>query len=145
MFGGKIGFPLAVAACAMTNNRAQISRVIYYTTFLVLFGTVYFYANSNVVISTEFTKNFVPSITDTVLAILMGWALSRFWDHPIRINIIILSAGLTSLLPACIMAGYWLSKMNWSLALESILLYTQYVLGMFIGALAERLHTNDHN
>lgn len=138
VFAGKIGFPLAVAICAMTINAVQIQRVVYYTLFLVLFGLVYFTVNEEFVISGEFTKNFVPSITDTILAVVMGWAMSRFWYHPIRINIIILSAGLTSLLPACIMSGYWLSKHQYYFAMDSMILYIQYVIGMVIGAVLER-------
>jgi hypothetical protein len=73
-----------------------------------------------------------------VLAIGMGCALSHFWHHPIRINIIILSAGLTSLLPACIMAGYQLAHGNLYLAVDSLYLYSQYVFGMLAGSMLDK-------
>ena len=49
-----------------------------------------------------------------------------------------MSAGLTSLLPACIMAGYYISKLELAPALDSILLYLQYVVGMYIGTVASK-------
>jgi hypothetical protein len=111
---------------------------------LVVAGFGYFLFNDQYVITTELTKNFVPSWTDLVLATGMGWALSHFWNHTIRINIIILSAGLTSLLPACIMAGYWFSHGNLSAGAASLALYFQYVIGMWLGATIDG-RLNDNN
>lgn len=144
VFAGKIGFPIAVAACAMSVHPRYVLSVLYYTAFLVAAGTGYFTFNDQYAISSELTKNFIPSWTDFILAIGMGWALSHFWHHTIRINIIILSAGLTSLLPACIMAGYWLSHNNLQAGVSSLLLYGQYVIGMWLGAIIDK-HFYDNN
>ena len=137
VFAAKIGFPIAVAACAMAYNKKQIANVIWYTCWLVIIGTLYFLF-SPVVIDPFLTKNFVPATTDFLLAVGLGFALDYFWHHPIRINLIIMSAGLTSLLPACIMAGYYISKLELAPALDSILLYLQYVVGMYIGTVADK-------
>jgi hypothetical protein len=144
VFAGKIGFPIAVAACAMSVHPRYVLSVAYYTAFLVAVGCGYFSLNEHYAITTELTKNFVPSWTDFVLAIGMGWALSHFWHHTIRINIIILSAGLTSLLPACIMAGYWFSHDNLLAGLASLALYFQYVIGMWIGAIIDGQLNDNH-
>lgn len=133
VLAGKIGFPLAVAACAMSINIKQIQSVIWYTILLITLGTIYFLLNP-VVIDYFLTKNFVPTITDLLLAVGLGGALCYFWDHPIRINLIVMSAGLASLLPACIMCGYYISRVEFMPALESLALYLQYVLGMCLGA-----------
>jgi hypothetical protein len=142
VFAGKIGFPIAVAACAMSVHPRYILSVFYYTVLLVATGTGYFAFNEQYVLSNELTKNFVPSWTDFVLAIGIGWALSHFWHHPIRINIIILSAGLTSLLPACIMAGYQLAHGNLYLVVDSLYLYGQYVFGMLAGSILDKRNYN---
>jgi hypothetical protein len=134
VFASKVGFPIAVASCAISNNRKQILSVLYYTAFLVLVGTVYFAVN-DYEITTSLTKNFVPTLTDLLLAVGLGGAMSYFWNHTIRINIIVMSAGLASLLPACIMAGYWISHGIIPLAVSSLLLYFQYVLGMALGCI----------
>lgn len=134
VFASKIGFPIAVASCAISNNRKQILSVLYYTAFLVLIGSVYFIAN-DYEISTNLTKNFTPTLTDFLLAVGLGGAMSYFWNHAIRINIIVMSAGLASLLPACIMAGYWISHGIIPMAVSSLLLYFQYVVGITIGAI----------
>lgn len=144
VFAGKIGFPLAVAVCAIVNHPRYLLRVFYYTFFLIFIGFVYFLANPEYIISAELTKNFVPTWTDFALAIGLGWALAHFWHHTIRINIIILSAGLASLLPACIMTGYWFSHNNLSAGLLSLALYAQYVIGLWLGAIFER-QLNDNN
>jgi hypothetical protein len=135
VLAGKIGFPLAVASCALSNNRQQIVSMLWYTFLLIALGTVYFYLNS-VSISLDLTKNYIPNWHDLLLAIGLGAALSIFWNHAIRINVIVMSAGLASLLPACIMAGYWISQSNWTGMWDSIALYLQYVLGMCAGAYA---------
>lgn len=134
VFASKVGFPIAVASCAISNNRKQILSVLYYTAFLILIGTVYFTVN-DYEITTSLTKNFVPTLTDLLLAVGLGGSLAYFWDHTIRINIIVMSAGLASLLPACIMAGYWISHGTIPLAISSLLLYLQYVIGMAAGAM----------
>ena len=134
VFASKVGFPIAVASCAISNNRKQILSVLYYTAFLILVGTVYFTIN-DYEIAMNLTKNYVPTLTDLLLAIGLGGALAYFWDHTIRINIIVMSAGLASLLPACIMAGYWISHGIIPLAVSSLSLYFQYVLGMAAGAM----------
>jgi hypothetical protein len=133
VLAGKIGFPLAVASCALSNNRQQILSMIWYTVLLIALGTVYFYINPMSIDST-LTKNYIPTWHDFLLAVGLGSALSAFWNHAIRINVIVMSAGLASLLPACIMAGYWISHSNWSGATDSVELYLQYVLGMGGGA-----------
>ena len=137
IFAGKIGFPFAVAVCAMSSRRQQILSVLFYTALLVTAGYCYFLVNPAVAITTELTKNFVPTATDLTLAVGVGWALSHFWNHTIRINIIILSAGLTSLGPACIMAGYWLSHNDFANAAASMMLYAQYVIGLWAGVLVD--------
>jgi hypothetical protein len=133
VLAGKIGFPLAVAACAMSINKKQIQSVLWYTVLLVAVGTAYFMFNP-VTIDTSLTKNFIPTTTDLLLAIGLGAALSYFWSHAIRINLIVMSAGLASLLPACIMSGYFISRAEIVPAVNSIALYAQYVLGMCAGA-----------
>lgn len=139
IFASKVGFPLAVAVCAMTNNfRQQLIQMLYYTVFLIGVGLIYFTLHSNSIIIPEITSKFNPTTIDFLLAIGLGWALSNFWDHSVRINIIVASAGLATLLPACIMAGYQLSHSNLLLAADSLYLFAQYVGGMAIGAL---IHT----
>jgi len=133
IFAGKIGFPLAVAACAITVNRNQIFNMIFYTVFLVLLGIVYFSFNTSQV-DFLLTKNFHPSIIDFTLSIGLGAALGFFWNHPIRINIIILSAALASLLPACILAGYYITKNQFYESILSLGLYLEYVSGIIIGS-----------
>jgi hypothetical protein len=138
VFASKIGFPIGVAICAMSNNLRQILKILYYTIFLVLAGFVYFSFNAQYTINIELTKNFVPSWTDFVLALGVGGALSHFWNHPVRTNIIVLSAGVASLLPSCIMAGYHLSHNDLSASIASLELYFQYVIGLLVGAIIER-------
>jgi hypothetical protein len=107
--------------------------MLWYTVLLVVVGTLYFYFNP-VLIDSTLTKNYIPTWHDLLLALGLGSALSAFWNHAIRINIIVMSAGLASLLPACIMAGYWISQQNLAGTVSSIELYLQYVLGMATGA-----------
>lgn len=75
---------------------------------------------------------------DFYLALGLGYALSAFWNHPIRINLIVASAGLASLLPACVMAGYHIKQGNMEPALNSLALYGEYVTGLILGALAHQ-------
>jgi len=133
VLAGKIGFPLAVASCALSNNRQQIGSMIWYSVLLIVLGTGYFLVTGSQ-LDPNLTKNYVPSWHDFLLACGLGAALATFWNHGIRINVIVMSAGLASLLPACIMAGYWLSLADWSGAWTSIQLYLQYILGMCAGA-----------
>jgi hypothetical protein len=44
-------------------------------------------------------------------------------------------AGMSSLLPACIMAGYWISYAQWDNMTDSLLLWAEYAIGMFIGSI----------
>lgn len=133
VLAGKIGFPLAVSVCAISINRKQIQSVVWYTILLILVSIVYFVFNP-VVIDYTLTKNYIPTITDLLLAIGLGAALSYFWNHAMRLNLIVMSAGLASLLPACIIAGYYISQAEFVPALQSIALYLQYVAGMWLGA-----------
>ena len=142
VLASKIGFPLAVAACAITNNPRQILSVLYYTVWLTAIGAIYFWFNSAAIVPIEITRNYIPTWHDFILAIGLGWALSHFWNHAIRINIIVLSAGLSSLLPACVLAGYWLVRDNIPGAVGSLELYFQYIVGMCIGAVADQIIFN---
>jgi hypothetical protein len=133
ILASKIGFPLAVVACSINVDYRNICKMIYYTILIVLLGWIYFYL-FNVEIDSNITKNFVPSATDFVLAVGLGGALKVFWNHKLRMNIIIMSAGLASLLPACIMIGYFIANSNISGIVNSCALYLQYVLGITIGS-----------
>lgn len=137
VLAGKIGFPLAVCVCAISYNHKQIANLCWYTLLLVLTGTLFFLTYP-VEVDFAMRKNFVPSWLDFLLAVGLGAALEYFWNHGIRINVIVMSAGLASLLPACVMAGYYISQWQVSLAEQSLLLYLQYVFGMYIGALLSK-------
>jgi predicted membrane-bound spermidine synthase len=100
---------------------------------LVAVSWLYFYQDP-FVLATELTKNFVPTVTDFVIAIGLGMSLNYFWDHITRINIIVMIAGMASLLPACIMAGYWASYADWDNMTSSLLLCAEYAVGIFIGS-----------
>jgi hypothetical protein len=117
----------------MSINKKQIQSVAWYTILLISVGTMYFVFNP-VIIDNFLTKNYIPATTDFLLAIGLGAALSYFWNHAIRINIIVMSAGLATLLPACIMSGYYLSRAEFIPALNSLALYLQYVVGLCLGA-----------
>jgi hypothetical protein len=147
VFASKVGFPLAVTACGMSSNFRQHSKMmIYYTILLIVIGFTFFYINNQFVIVDDMASKFQPSWFDLSLAVGLGWALSKFWHHPIRINVIVASAGLATLLPACIMAGYQLAHGNWNLVVDSLYLYSQYVGGMLAGALLNKeLEKNDHS
>jgi hypothetical protein len=139
VFASKVGFPLAVSACGMSNNFRQHSKMmIYYTILLIGIGFIFFFVNNQFVIVNEMASKFQPSWFDLSLAVGLGWALSKFWDHPIRINVIVASAGLATLLPACIMAGYQLRYGNLHLAIDSLYLYSQYVFGMLAGSILDK-------
>jgi hypothetical protein len=143
IFAGKIGFPLAVAVCGITVNRNQIFNMIIYTTFLILVGTVYFLFN-RIQLDFLITKNFHPTLIDFILAVGLGAALSFFWNHPIRINIIILSAALASLLPACILTGYYIATGQFYASTLSLALYFEYVFGIIIGSFLSKI-IYEHN
>lgn len=139
VFASKVGFPLAVVVCALTNNfKQQVINLIYYTLLLIGVGYLFFSWQTTLVIAPTVIASYRPDIFDLLLALGLGWALANFWTHGIRINIIVASAGLASLLPACIMAGYQLAHNDLLLALNSLYLYSEYVVGMSLGAL---IHT----
>ena len=137
VFGSKIGFPLAVTACATQSNRQQVTNMLYYTLLLITIGTLYFTVSS-VQIDYSMAKNYTPDVMDFVLAVGLGSALSVFWHHALRINLIILGAALASLLPACIMAGYGIANNLYYETYDSLALYLEYVVGMAIGATITR-------
>jgi hypothetical protein len=145
VFASKIGFPLAVTACSIGCDRNNSLKMIYYTLLLVVLGCVFFYFY-NVEIDTNVIKNFHPSIIDLLLAVGLGGALKTFWDHKLRINVIIMSAGLASLLPACIMTGYFISINDVVGLINSFTLYLEYVVGIVIGSMifTKKLN-NEHN
>jgi hypothetical protein len=133
VFASKVGFPMAVVICAVRNNLRNLAHLILYVAVLIAVGLLYFY-QVPVVLATELTKNFVPTTTDFVIAVGLGVALHYFWDHVTRINIIVMIAGMSSLLPACIMAGYWASYAHWDNMINSALLWAEYAVGIFIGS-----------
>lgn len=136
VFASKVGIPIAVAACAVSNNKKQIISISYYTLALVGIGWLFFHVNPDIAIDNGLVKNFVPSWMDMALAVGLGFALSEFWHHQIRINIVIVSADLASLLPACIMARYHFSHNAEQAGAYSLALYFQYIFGMLFGAIA---------
>jgi hypothetical protein len=133
VFASKVGFPMAVVICAVKNNLKNLAHLIVYVITLVAVGCLYFY-QVQVVLDPELTKNFVPTATDFVIAIGLGMALNYFWDHVTRINIIVMIAGMASLLPACVMAGYWASSAQWNNMADGLLLWGEYAVGIFIGS-----------
>lgn len=137
ILASKIGFPIAVVACAMLKKLRQVVLMGYYTLLMVVIGWLFFASHPEIVIDAALVKNFVPSGMDQALAIGLGFALGKFWHHPIRVNLIVMSAGLASLLPACVMAGYQFSHEGYVEGGFSLALYFQYVLGMFFGAVIE--------
>ena len=134
VFASKIGFPLAVTACSIGCDRRNSLKMIYYTLLLVVVGCLFFYFY-NAAIDLSVTKNFHPSIIDLLLAIGLGGALKTFWNHRLRINVIIMSAGLASLLPACIMTGYFIILNDVPGLTNSFALYLEYVVGIVIGSM----------
>ena len=133
VFASKVGFPMAVVICAIRNNARNLVHLILYVAVLIAVGWIYFY-QVPVVLVPELTKSFVPTATDFVIAIGLGMALNHFWDHVTRINIIVMIAGMASLLPACVMAGYWASYAHWGNMTNSLLLWGEYAVGIFIGS-----------
>lgn len=133
VFASKIGYPIGVTACAISINKKSIYSVIWYAILLVTLGVVYFFLDP-LVVDHSIIKNFSPSIFDLIIAVGVGSALSYFWSHPVRLNLVVMCAGVASLLPACIACGYFLSHNELILALASIALYVEYVVGMFVGA-----------
>jgi hypothetical protein len=133
VFASKVGFPMAVVICAVKNNLKNLAHLFVYTVTLVAVGWLYFY-QAQVVLLPELTKNFVPTATDFVIAVGLGVALNYFWDHVTRINIIVMIAGMASLLPACVMAGYWASSAQWNNMTNGLLLWAEYAVGIFIGS-----------
>ena len=133
VFASKVGFPMAVVICAVKNNLKNLAHLIVYVATLVAVGWLYFY-QAQVELSPGLTRNFVPTTTDFVIAVGLGMALNYFWNHVTRINIIVMIAGMASLLPALIIAGYWASSAQWDNMLESLLLWAQYAVGIFVGS-----------
>jgi hypothetical protein len=132
---------MAVVICSINNNIKNAVYLILYVLILIAVGWLYFY-QTQIVLMTELTKNFVPTTTDFIIAIGLGMALNYFWDHVTRINIIVMIAGMASLLPACIMAGYWASYAQWADMYDSLLLWGQYAVGIFIGSNLINLRKN---
>lgn len=133
VFASKVGFPMAVVICAIKNNAKNLKHLILYLAILVFVGWIYF-DQMPMVLPLELTKNFVPTKTDFLIAVGLGASLNYFWDHVTRINIIVMIAGMASLLPACVMAGYWASLAQWSQMSDSLMLWAEYSLGIFIGS-----------
>jgi hypothetical protein len=141
IFASKVGFPMAVVICSVSNSIRNIVYLILYVLILIAVGWLYFY-QTQIVLITELTKNFVPTTTDFIIAIGLGMSLNYFWDHVTRINIIVMIAGMASLLPACIMAGYWASYSQWADMSDSLLLWGQYAVGIFVGSNLINLRKN---
>ncbi|MGI9214057.1 MAG: DUF389 domain-containing protein [Methylococcaceae bacterium] len=135
VFASKIGFPMAVAVCSVTVRGKHIVSVLYYTILLCITVFLYFLVHPFFVMDAEIISRYYPSRMDFYLAMGLGFALSAFWYHPIRINLIVASAGLASLLPACIMTGYHLARVNLDMVWNSQALYGEYVLGLVLGSL----------
>lgn len=134
VFASKIGFPMAVAICSVTVDRKRSLTLVYYTVLLCATGYEYFRIEPGLAIKVEIIGRYNPDPMDFYLATGLGYALSAFWNHPIRINLIVASAGLASLLPACVMAGYCLQRGLISMAFDSLTLYGEYVGGLAFGA-----------
>lgn len=145
VFASKIGFPLAVTACSIGVSYRNSFKMLYYTALLVVLGWIFFNFY-NVEIDSSIRKNFQPSMIDFLLAVGLGGALRTFWNHRLRINVIVMSAGLASLLPACIMTGYFISTHDVSGAINSFELYLEYVLGITLGSMIfTKELINEHN
>lgn len=133
VFASKIGFPMAVAICSVTVDRTRSLTLVYYTALLCVTGYGYFRIEPGLAIKAEIIARYNPAPMDFYLATGLGCALSAFWNHPIRINLIVASAGLASLLPACVMAGYCLQRGLIGTAFDSLTLYGEYVGGLVLG------------
>ena len=144
VFASKIGFPLAVTACSIGREYKNSIKMIYYTLLLVVLGYLFFHFYS-VDIDFNLSKNFQPSLIDFLLAVGLGGALKAFWNHQLRVNIIVMSAGLASLLPACIMTGYFINTQDFIGIRNSLGLYIEYVLGILIGSMITKEMINEHN
>lgn len=134
VFGSKIGFPIPVALCAISNNKKQVFYVTAYTIGLVLVGFIYFSIQGGTIDPATIVR-YGPSITDFIIALGIGLTLSYFWNHLLRTNSIVMCAGVASLLPACIMTGYHLHTGNIPGAIDSIMLYFEYVVGISLGVI----------
>lgn len=134
VFGSKIGFPIPIALCAISNNKKQILYLTIYTVGLILVGYFYF-ATYQVPINNVIVDRYQPSVTDFIIAVGIGLTLSYFWNHLLRTNAIIMCAGVASLLPACIITGYHLQLGNIVGAIDSALLYAEYASGISLGVI----------
>lgn len=133
VFASKVGFPVAVVICSINNNVKNLIYLTLYSLTMILVGFLYFYLSS-ITLSTEITRNFEPSLIDFILAIGLGLALTNFWNHVTRVNIVVMIAGMASLSPACVVSGYWLSVQEWNNMLMSMLLWFEYAVGIFLGS-----------
>jgi hypothetical protein len=138
VLAGKIGFPLAVSACSIEQNHQRVRDMLIYTGSIFAVAWLYFFFVWSGYIPESMTKNYYPSNTDAVLAVGLGWCLAHFWHHAIRINIVVMSAGLSSLLPAVAMSAYWTARGEVDSAYWSLVLYCQYVFGMILGAVLNK-------
>ncbi len=136
IFASKVGFPMAVAVCSVVNSWKRLIHLLYYTLLLCGAGFLFFQYQADIVVEAGMVNNYNPARMDFYLATGLGCALSIFWHHPIRINLVMASAGLASLLPACIMAGYCLARGKYDSAVSSGLLYVEYLSGLYLGALS---------
>ncbi|MBM3202325.1 DUF389 domain-containing protein [Candidatus Woesearchaeota archaeon] len=139
VLASKVGFPMAVAVCAISIHWKQFLSLLYYTVLLCNTGYFYFLYNPAVILPLNIIDRYIPQWMDLYLATGLGLALSILWNHPIRINVVVASAGLASLLPACIMTGYHLQQHNMEMALASLALYGEYSGGLVVGAILHRL------
>ncbi len=142
VFASKVGFPMAVAVCAVSVKWKQCIPLLYYTVLLFDTGYIFFLYHPDVIIQASIISKYNPDWMDFYLATGLGLALSVLWNHPIRINVVVASAGLASLLPACIMTGYHLKQGQIATALRSLSLYGEYTGGLVIGATLHQFFEN---
>ena len=138
ILASKIGFPLVLVPCSVVDNRNRVLPLLYYTFTIIAVGLAYFTINP-VTVDNDLLKLFVPNVVDFGLAIALGLALSYFWDHAIRLNIIVMGAAMAYMLPACVVTGYYLSIHN-DLAWTSLAFHFSYAIGVFFGAWAHKIY-----
>ena len=137
LFASKVGFPIAIAAGAMANNIKKLLWIVYYAVLLICVGTIYFRITGNT-INPVVVQRYVPTITDGLLAIGVGMALTYFWEHALKLNVIVMVAGLAFLLPSAIMAGYLILNNQIAMSISSLGLYFEYIFGIYLGSLIIR-------
>jgi len=133
IFASKVGYPIAIAAGSISQNFKKILSILYYTILLILVSILYFHFTGNTISSTSIAK-YVPSYTDFILAIGLGAALTHFWTHPLNLNVVVMAAALAFLLPAAIMAGYLFTHHAVFAGIHSLILYFEYVVGIYLGS-----------